>query len=179
MSAKSQFTLLAQYNRLMNQRQYYAAANLSSEELGRDCDAFFKSVLGTLNHILVGDIIWLGRFASVPSSSESLSYIRGLEKPKSLDAILFADFGRLRKEREKVDGIIIDWIAGLAERDLGDCVAYTNMAGKPFRKPFESLVNHLVLHQIHHRGQVTTLLSQFGVDFGDTDLIEIIDECGA
>jgi len=48
------------------------------------------------------------------------------------------------------------------------------MKGSSFQKDFSSLINHLFLHQVHHRGQATTLLSQFGVDFGETDLIEII-----
>jgi len=60
---------------------------------------------------------------------------------------------------------------------MDECIFYLNMAGNAFSKPFLSLINHLFLHQVHHRGQVTTLLSQFGVDFGDTDLIEIIGEC--
>ena len=51
------------------------------------------------------------------------------------------------------------------------------MNGQSFQKQYSSLINHLFLHQVHHRGQVTSLISQFGGDFGDTDLIEIIEEC--
>jgi uncharacterized damage-inducible protein DinB len=79
----------------MNQRQYVAAAKLSKAQLCEDKGAFFKSVLGTLNHILVGDIIWLKRFAVHSSSREALIYISELEKPKSLDTILFMDFAEL------------------------------------------------------------------------------------
>ena len=163
----------------MNQRQYDAADNLSKENLNKDKGAFFKSVLGTLNHIMVGDIIWLKRFSEHPSSTESLSYILELDKPKSLDTTLFTDFGRLKEERDKIDDVIINWIGDLSDNDLNGCVTYTNMAGESFTKPFTSLISHLFLHQVHHRGQITTLLSQFGVDFGETDLIEIINECGA
>ena len=140
--------------------------------------AFFKSVLGTLNHIMVGDIIWLTRFAEHSSSTESLSYILKLDKPKSLDSIYFLDFMKLKKEREKIDVVIISWIKSLSEIDINECITYKNMQGKLFSKTFASLINHLFLHQVHHRGQVTTLLSQNGVDFGETDLIEIISECG-
>jgi len=178
MSEINQFILLAQYNQLMNQRQYEASTKLSGAELCNNKGAFFKSVLGTLNHILLGDIVWLQRFATHPSSQEALSYISTLEKPKALDAMLFMDFDKLRKEREKIDQTIIEWVKQLSDADLIDCISYTNMAGDIFTKPFSSLINHLFLHQVHHRGQVTTLLSQYGVDFGETDLIEIIDECG-
>jgi uncharacterized damage-inducible protein DinB len=163
----------------MNQRQYTAAANLSKDELWKDKGAFFKSVLGTLNHIMVGDIIWLKRFAEHSSSSEPLSYVREIGKPQNLNAILFTDLEKLREERKKIDKVILNWVKELTDGDINGCITYSNMAGNTFSKPFASLIHHLFLHQIHHRGQVTTLLSQYGVDFGETDIIEIINECGA
>jgi uncharacterized damage-inducible protein DinB len=179
LSVLSQFILYAEYNRLMNQRIFSAAAQLTNEELHIDRKAYFKSVLGTLNHVMVGDIVWLKRFAEHPSCQESLSYITTLEKPKSLDAILFKDLDSLKIEREKIDALIIQWVSGLSEADVSECIPYKNMAGVSFKKRYSSLMSHLFLHQAHHRGQATTLLSQYGVDFGETDLIEIINECNA
>ena len=43
-------------------------------------------------------------------------------------------------------------------------------------KNFGCLILHVFLHQIHHRGQVTTLLSQENIDFGETDLPEIVPD---
>ena len=161
----------------MNKRQYAAAAHLSNDQLTEDKGAFFSSILKTLNHILVGDIIWLKRFSEHPSSIESLSYLREMDNPSKLSSVLFTDLASLKEVREKVDGVIINWVGNLSEDNLNTCMSYTNMAGHSFSKPFISLIHHLFLHQVHHRGQVTTLLSQFGVDFGETDLIEMIDEC--
>ncbi|MDH5232164.1 MAG: damage-inducible protein DinB [Gammaproteobacteria bacterium] len=172
-----QLILLAEYNQLMNQRQYAAAGKLSDTQLREDKGAFFKSVLGSLNHILVGDIIWLKRFSTHLSSQEVLSDIIIMNKPASLDAILFENFSQLKAEREKIDAIIIKWVNQLVDTDMDECIVYTNMRGQAFSKPFSSLINHLFLHQVHHRGQVSTLLSQFALDFGETDLIEIIDDC--
>ncbi len=179
MSELNQLALLAEYNQLMNQRQYSAVENLSTLQLCEDRGAFFKSVLGTLNHILVGDIVWLKRFSSHPSSRESLLHICEMETPKSLDAILFTNLDELKTEREKIDQTIIEWINQLSDMDLTSCISYTSMSGNSFSKQFLSLINHLFLHQVHHRGQVATLLSQYGVDFGETDLVEIIGECSA
>ena len=172
----NELSQLAEYNKLMNQRLYEAASRLSDDELKMDRGAFFKSVLGTLNHILVGDIVWLKRFSKHPSGKKSLSYITNLDTPKSLDTILFEDLISMRIEREKIDNVIIQWIATLSTRDIKDYIMYENMEGLGFKKKYSSLINHLFLHQIHHRGQVTTLLSQSGIDFGDTDLIEIIPD---
>lgn len=172
----NQFRLFAEYNRLMNVRLYDAASRLSDSDLRRDRGAFFKSVLGTLNHILVGDIIWLKRFSKHPSSETALSDVARLDRPESLAAVLFDDLGALREQRLKVDDVIVRWIHSLSEEDLEGSIGYESMAGVPYRKPFASLISHPFLHQVHHRGQVTTLMSQSGVDFGETDLIEIIAE---
>lgn len=171
-----QFQLFSKYNQLMNQRLYDAASQLSHDDLHKDRGAFFKSVIGTLNHIMVGDIVWLKRFSTHPSSVHGLSYIASLEKPKSLDTMLYSDLDQLRHEREKIDNVVIQWIKSLSEHDMQDSIPYENMAGIKFKKSFSSLISHLFLHQVHHRGQITTLLSQSGLDFGDTDLIEIINE---
>ena len=91
MSMLQQFRLYADYNRLMNRRIFDAAGRLSKAQLTSDRGAFFKSLLGTLNHILVGDIIWLQRFLAHPPSVAVLAYVDGLARPTRLDAILFDD----------------------------------------------------------------------------------------
>ena len=174
MSLLNEFKLFADYNQLMNQRFYDASAQLNEQQLRDDRGAFFGSVLATLNHIVVGDVIWLKRFATHPGSVEILRPVTEMLKPEGLDSILFDDFAELRVEREKLDLLIQAWVANLAVPDLEERLAYHDTKGNPYEKPYGSLINHLFLHQIHHRGQVSTLLSQFGVDFGDTDIIEII-----
>ena len=179
MTILNQFKLFAGYNKLMNQRMLESAGRLTEEQLKSNRGAFFKSVLGTLNHILVGDIIWLKRFHSHPASAKALEYLNSIELPSSLDSLLFTDLKGLKAEREKIDEILINWIACLSEEDLKDYLSYHNVAGTAQKKLVESLVSHLFLHQVHHRGQVTTLLSQSGVDFGETDILEMIDEHSA
>ena len=176
MSTLDLLKLFAEYNRLMNQRILRSASQLSEVELVSDRGAFFKSILGTLNHILVGDIIWLKRFSRHPASKNSLESLSRFPDPESPDVILFDDLDRLKKERDQIDGVIIDWLDNLSETDINDFIAYENMAGEPHKKQFSSLIGHLFLHQVHHRGQATTLLSQSGIDFGDTDLLEIISD---
>jgi len=103
MSLLNQFVLFAEYNKLMNQRMMESASQLSGENLKADRGAFFKSVLGTLNHILVADIIWLKRFSTNPASNISLEYINQLSHPTSLEAILFDDLNDLKTESMKMN----------------------------------------------------------------------------
>jgi uncharacterized damage-inducible protein DinB len=151
---------LAAYNLWMNDRIYAAAATLSDEQRKRDAGAFFKSIHGTLNHILLGDRVWLGRFTGAPFPF------------KSLDQELYAEFAELRAERRRTDEAIITWTNSLSGREFDGQMSYMSTVNPRLRTyPFWLVVSHLFNHQTHHRGQVTTLLMQNGVDPGVTDLI--------
>jgi len=68
------------------------------------------------------------------------------------------------------------WAATLTDKDLQHILHYTNMKGVTAHKQFSKLILHFFNHQIHHRGQATTLLSQAGIDVGVTDLIALIED---
>lgn len=68
MSRTSHVCLMAAYNEWMNAKVYDAARNLPGEELVANKNAFFGSILGTLNHLVIGDTIWLKRFAIHPAN---------------------------------------------------------------------------------------------------------------
>ena len=99
MNLKQHFELLASYNKWMNVKIYDAAASLGSEGIAQHRGAFFGSILGTLNHIVVGDTLWLKRFATHPGCTAALQPIIELPKPTSLDQVLFEDFEALRARR--------------------------------------------------------------------------------
>ena len=174
MSLTTHVALMAQYNEWMNIRLYDAAAKLPGEELAADRKAFFGSLLGTLNHLVVTDTMWLKRFAGHPSGHAGLNPIRRLPAPTALNQILFTEFGALREHRRMMDAAIRQWAAELSEEDLQHVLRYANSKGVVSNRRFFTLVMHLFNHQTHHRGQATTLLSQQGIDVGTTDLLNLI-----
>lgn len=174
MSMKEHFELLAAYNQWMNSKVFEAAGRLSMAELAKDRGAFFSSIHGTLNHILVGDTIWLKRFATHPSCLTSLRDVANLPNPSSLNQILFEDFTALSEHRAWLDCQIANWIGELSDGDLNLILSYHNTKGISASKRFSSLVHHFFNHQTHHRGQVSALLSQAGEDIGVTDLLALI-----
>ena len=101
---------MAGYNRWQNESLYGAAGKLTDAQRKQVRGAFFGSVLGTLNHIMVGEPVWLKRLATHPAAHRSLEPIRQREQPAALDQILHHDFGRLSGEREKLDAIIVAWL---------------------------------------------------------------------
>ena len=167
---------MAEYNQLMNQRIFEASGNLSEDNLNEDKGAFSKSIIKTLNHIMIGDILWLKRFFQHPTDYTSLKKINTFLSAENLDQVLFDDFTLFYNERKKLDEIIIDFCNELKEEDINNTLDYVNFKKEKHCKRFGYLILHVFLHQIHHRGQVTTLLSQENIDFGDTDLPEIVPD---
>ncbi len=156
------FRVLARYNALANRRLYEACARLPDGERKKRRPAFFGSIHGTLNHLMVGDRIWLARFSGeeVPSTN--------------LDAILYEDFEELREAREEEDRRIEEFAAGIDERFLTGTIRYTNNEGRNLEDPVELLVAHFFNHQTHHRGQVHDMLTQTEVPPPVLDLHRVI-----
>lgn len=174
MSLCEHFVLLAEYNQWMNDKVYTAAARLGAEELARDRGAFFGSILGTLNHLVVADLVWLRRFKGHEPQRALLEAVEQWPNPQALAQVLYPDLSSLRAARDPLDRLIRDWAAALREEDLGAILGYQNMQGVPAQRRYASLIQHLFNHQTHHRGQVTTLLAQAGQDVGVTDLLMLI-----
>jgi uncharacterized damage-inducible protein DinB len=174
MSRTDHICLMATYNEWMNAKIYEAAKRLPDEELSVNRKAFFGSIIGTFNHLVAGDTIWLKRFAEHPANHSALEPIRQRPAPKSLDQLALSNIRELSAHRVWLDRIIVEWSRSITEANLDHTLKYTNMTGVPADKNFYALVMHFFNHQTHHRGQVTTLLSQAGVDIGNTDLVVLI-----
>ena len=90
--------VMARYNRWMNERIYDCCDKLSDAERKLDRRAFFRSIHGTLNHLLLGDRLWMSRFLAHEFRFGSLA------------EELYSDFAELRRERAKTDAEILEWI---------------------------------------------------------------------
>jgi uncharacterized damage-inducible protein DinB len=163
------FQLLARYNRWMNDKLYAVAAELSEDERKQDRSAFFKSIHGTLNHLLLTDRVWMGRFTAAPLEADWL----GPGGIRALDQELYESFDELRVERKKMDDEIERWVAALSPDLLLANLRYVRK-GVVNEFPLWWSVAQLFNHQTHHRGQLTTLLMQAGRDPGVTDLIAML-----
>ncbi|WP_368912029.1 DinB family protein [Taklimakanibacter deserti] len=152
---------MAAYNSWMNGKVYDAAARLPPEEIARDRGAFFKSILGTLNHLLYADLVWIGRFKD--------------GRPRITDPdvlLLHEDLSALRQARRALDREIEDWAKTIDETWLARPFTFKTLKGDAeFTFPASILVMHMFNHQTHHRGQITTLLTQAGEDVGVTDIL--------
>lgn len=151
--------LFARYGRWMNERLYATSAQMTDAERKADRGAFFGSIHRTLNHLVWADRAWLARFSGTAYD----------EPPYGAD--LHADWNELLAERERSDTAILDWAGQLDAAWLASTLEYRAASDRRLRRvPAWIAVAHLFNHAAHHRGQVTTLLKQAGLDPGVTDL---------
>src|SRR5438874_2412350 len=127
----------ARYNRLANETLYEACGALSDAEYRRDLGAFFKSVHGTLNHLLLGDTIWMARLEG------------GAHASTGLDAILHESFDALRQARTDMDRRIERFFSNLPEGFEHRMVRYVNNAGIDSEDPLDVILPHFFNHQTH------------------------------
>lgn len=158
------FGTFARYNRWANARLYGACAQLSDAERRQDRKAFFGSIHKTLNHLLVGDRVWMGRFTGTDSGI------------KALNQILFDDFAALRRAREEEDSRIQRYVDGCTEARLADTLDFKSMDGVASSMPLVQVLGHFFNHQAHHRGQVHAMLTQAGAAAPSLDLVAFLRE---
>lgn len=159
MIAPAYALLMARYNRWMNQRLYALAATLDDTQRRADRGAFFGSLHNTLAHLVFTDTLWLRRFRGETIERADVAPFEAMS------------FDALTTERERLDAEILAWSETLTETVLAGELSYYSFASqRHFVLPMTLAVTHFFNHQTHHRGQVTTLLSQCGLDPGVTDL---------
>lgn len=157
---KKHYHTFAGYNEWANRRLYDAAARLDDAEYRADRGAFFKSMHGTLNHLLATDRIWMKRFTG-----------KG-DAPERLDAIVHENFAELRAAREAEDGRIVAWIDSLDEAHLAGVVRYRRVSTPDeFVQELMPALDHWFNHQTHHRGHAHMILTGLGKVAPELDLL--------
>ena len=157
------FQMLARYNRIANERLYGRCAGLSDAEYRGERRGSFGSIHALLNHILVGDRIWMARFEG-----------QGSATPLALNTILYDSFAELRDARAEFDGRIEAFFSRIDDAALAREMHYVNNAGVAYVDAFAMVLAHFFNHQTHHRGQVHVMLSQTEVRPPSLDLHRII-----
>ena len=159
---KAHFEMMAAYNAWANRRLCAACAGLSDADFRANLGAFFGSLLGTLNHLIVTDLIWLARF-------------RGQTPPAfALDAILHDDRAEVLAARRVLDADILAYVQGLSQAELDAEITYTMVVlDQTVTEPRAPALAHFFNHQTHHRGQAHALLTRLTGTAPSLDLAQM------
>ena len=165
MITPSYCALMARYNAWQNRQLVTALDPVPAAEVVADRGSFFGSILGTLNHILWADQIWMSRFDD------------RFEKPGGgipESPTLCPDYPTWRDARASMDARMAEWAAGLGHDELaGDVAWYSGAAERDVVKPRAFCISHMFNHQTHHRGQVHTMMTSAGLTGNTSDLFLI------
>jgi uncharacterized damage-inducible protein DinB len=168
------FQMMSVYNQRINEQLIHCCNSLSNEQLNEETHSFFPTIIAYWNHILFGDLILLFRLASNNIANLSVDDFSKLPTAKSPQDIYCHHFTDLVILRRKVDVLINTYCAHLTDEECSQSISYTTTEGQRITKPVAEVTQHLFNHQTHHRGQLTCLLSQRGIDYGCMDLPVII-----
>ncbi len=157
---RDHFKMFAAYNGWANRKLYTAAADLSDEQWKEDTGVFFGSMCGTLNHILVADMIWMHRFTGEG------------DVPDRLDANLHEEFSPLLSARREMDDRIIAFCDTVSGEQLAAEFTYTPVTNPtPVTMKLAPALAHIFNHQTHHRGHAHAVLTRITGDAPALDLI--------
>ncbi len=178
-SLADNYRFLARYNQWFNTRLADCCGQLAEEERKRDRGAFFGSIHRTFAHLLVADQIWLLRFRQCGQDhgwdATSLTpQVLDLPADAALNTVLFDDWAAVVAKRVQLDTAILQWTTDMPAAYPQWTMRYANTKGVRREHPAWPALTHFFNHQTHHRGQLTTLLMQAGVDPGTTDLIAML-----
>jgi uncharacterized damage-inducible protein DinB len=176
MDLSSIFRMLALYNQRMNKQLMDVCKELTAEQLHEETHSFFPSVMSYWNHILFGDLIMLRRLVDNELAKIDESILSNLPVANSVNDTFVDNLEDLLPLRQLVDEIYVQLTRSFNEDICRKMVSYTTTEGHVLEKNVGEFCQHIFNHQTHHRGQLTCVLSQFGLDFGCTDLPVIVPE---
>ena len=162
---RAQLQTMARYNAWATRRLFEHVDGLSEAEYRRDVGVFFKSVHGTLNHLLVGEHeLWFRRFTE------------GGSPVQALDAELEPDRTRLRERLLAGAAAWAPALEGWSDGQLGGSLRYRRIHGAEVTLPFAITLAHVFNHGTHHRGQITAAITQLGHHCPELDLVYMLQQ---
>ena len=176
MSLVKNFRMMSLYNQRVNTQLMARCLPLSKESLNRDTHSFFPNVISYWNHLLFGDLIMMSRLASNNIGKLTSNDFTLFPTPKTPLDIYFTDLKALAMVRVKLDALIVSYCANLTDEECAALISYKTTEGDNITKVASDVTQHMFNHQTHHRGQLTCVMSQLGLDYGCMDLPVIVEE---
>jgi len=148
---------LARYKSWADNLTLAAVAGLPPGEAARERPTLFKSIIGTLNHSLVVDLIWR-------------AHLEGLEHGFSArNVTLYPDLAALTAAQRKANEWLNAWAAAQTDETLRTAVTFRLVSGEEGTMTRGEILLHIVNHATYHRGWVSDLFFQIPAKPPTTD----------
>ena len=156
----------AKYNQSGNQTIYYILSKLSNDEREKDRGSFYGSLSGLFRHIMGGTQYFLLMFKEALNNNDAaitaLAPLENVSLPEgTLDGTQWKELG---KAMETLDAAYVKMAKALSESDLKNPVKIDWYGGNPAEVPLQFMLHQLVVHNTHHRGQISQILDSMKID---------------
>ena len=167
-------SLFARYNDHVDRLMFRVLDDADPELLSRPAGAYFGTIVGIVNHILTSDLGWLVRFRDGGVASQALMDPALEFEHPGFGKILHAGYDSLKAHQREVDLVILDFVAELTLPD--QVFSYVNTKGEEHRFRVGDVLLHVLNHATHHRGQISQILDEAGVEHDYSNVWPLLEE---
>jgi len=161
--------IYAKYNQAGNKTIYNILNAMSNEEREMDRGSYYGSLSGLLRHVLGGTKFFLGMYKGALAGGADSAAFKAVS---ATDNVPFPAEGELNESQwkefgsalEAVDAAYINMAEALTEAELSRPVKIDWYGGNPASVPLSFMLSQLVVHNTHHRGQISQILDSLKID---------------
>jgi uncharacterized damage-inducible protein DinB len=167
---KDLLLMYAKYTQRANASVIALLDGLAEEARNENRKSYYKSLSGLACHVFGALPFFHGLLRTVvPTAAPALKATEGLKAPRG-DSLSADQWAELKKVVALADQATVDFIASLNESDLGIPVKVAWFGGNPDSVPLHYLLSTVVIHAIHHRGQMSQILDEMGIEHNFSNL---------
>lgn len=168
--------MYARYNQAGNRTLYDILDKMSNDEREQDRGSYFGSLSELFRHVMSGTCFLLGILKDVlvenPAAAKALFPLPPMPEKGAMNAVQWQNLGETLKT---ADAAYIGMAEALGDADLQLPVKVDWNGGNPRRKrrpdstapesvPLSFLLAQLVVHNTHHRGQISQILDTMKIE---------------
>jgi uncharacterized damage-inducible protein DinB len=168
---KEALLMYAHYTKRADASVVSLLEGLNAERREEDRKSYYGSLSGLARHVLGGTLYFHSMFRPVfPEATAALKATEGLSVPKG--RLTDTQWAEIAATFPRADEATVEFIQALGEDSLSRLVPIDWYEGKPGAVPFCFLAHQLWVHGTHHRGQISQILDEMGIehDFSGIDI---------
>jgi uncharacterized damage-inducible protein DinB len=162
---KETFLMFARYGKEANESICSILDTLSNDDREKKRGSYYGSLSGLFRHVLGGTAFFTGIFKKAlegnPKASAVLNALQPVNIPK--DTLSDAQWAELKSALPIIDDTLIALISALDDEDFSTPVKTDWYGGNPAEVPLSFMINSLIAHGTHHRGQISQILDELDI----------------
>lgn len=150
--------ILSRYRTWADNVLFDAAEALPPGEVGKTRQTLFKTIIGTLNHNYVVDLIWK---AHLERKEHGFT---------ARNMVIHAELGDLRRAQQELNTWFEQWADAQTDASLAEELSFAFISGERSIMSRGAMFMHLVNHASYHRGWASEMFFEVPAKPPATDL---------